>query len=108
MQKATVKRGVILLAAAITTMGAQADESGETTLLDEVRSCISAVNGEIDTRNANRVRHVVSDVEIAKLGYRVEIDTTVTGDAGETRYSTDCSANRAFAPYRLNVAEVEG
>ena len=108
MAHSNVKRGVVVVGAALLSMAVQANEGGETAILDEVQSCISAVNSEIDTSGANRVQHVVEDIELVKLGYRVEIDTTVIGEAGEVRYATDCSANRSFKPYRLKVSEVQG
>ena len=79
---------------------------GEVTVTPEMQSCLDAVNSQIETSDAERVSHVVSRYRAAKLGYTMQIDTTVNVESGDKTYRTICSANDAYNPYRLRVRAI--
>jgi len=108
MYKANITAALSAIAFVTLTAPAFADRSVDLADSDEVKSCVSAVTNQLDTSNADRIRHVVTDFEQEFIGYGVTIETAVFTGGEQANYSAYCIANKHFEPLRLRVREIEG
>lgn len=73
----------------------------------EVDSCLAAVNAQVATERARRVRHVVSNAKPTGIGYVLTIETAVFFEGSEKKYEAYCVASGSNAPLTLKIEELE-
>jgi hypothetical protein len=100
--------GVLLL----TTVGLAAPAAAAGFYADapprDLAMCVAEVRAQADLSNAARVRYDVVSTTRRPVGYAIEIDATVYGQAGGAvlrRYETVCVATGGRKPSRFRIDE---
>lgn len=96
--------GIVLSAI---SLPAFADRNSDVDYLAEVDSCVAELTSRLDVTDANRVRHVVTDVRRSSLGYALQIQTSVFSSTDEAKYSVYCVANGNHAPIKFRLKELQ-
>lgn len=73
----------------------------------EVDSCLAAVNHQVDLKDANRVRHLVTNSKRTAVGYALTIQTSVFRTDTEKRFAVHCVARGSDKPLELRIDEID-
>lgn len=73
----------------------------------EVDSCLAAVNHQVDLKDANRVRHLVTNSKLTAAGYALTIHTSVFRTDTEQRFAVHCVARGSGKPLELRINEID-
>ena len=92
--------GIVVLSAP-----ALAERNDSPGYMAEIDSCIGEVNSRIDTKDAERLRHVVTKSRRSGNRYAFNIRTTVFTANGESNYSAFCVASGTSAPITFKLSE---
>ena len=75
----------------------------------EIASCVATLGDQASYDAAHYVRHAVVAVKERSVGYKLDIQTAVYGEAADTpirEYATTCVVHGSHAPMNLVVREI--
>jgi hypothetical protein len=103
------RKAVGIVALAITFFGAPAVAELPNSLefADELDSCVTALNGELDLDGVSRVRHVVTKSSPKRRGYMFTIRTQTFSSNANKVYAVTCVADGKSLPLKLQVSEID-
>ncbi|HEX7719250.1 MAG TPA: hypothetical protein VF389_05540 [Woeseiaceae bacterium] len=104
-------RTVIVVAASLLALVSTSEPAmaagGKLAFAAEVDSCLAAVNHQVDLKDANRVRHLVTNTKRTAVGYALTIQTSVFGTDTERRFAVHCVARGSEKPLELRIDEID-
>ena len=106
-KKAVLSIALVGLYAAASPAGA-ATTVAESGVEHEVYSCVAAVREQMDSSGASKIRHDVHAIERRKVGYTLEISTSLFGENQEQvirAYAATCIVNGDNVPLRFEMSE---
>lgn len=107
--KSIIRRTFIATTAmALTATAAFAGDTLKFRFADELDSCVTALNDEINLDGVYRVRHIVTDYDTRRGGFALRITTQTFSASAEKTYAAYCLAQGSQKPARLEIEEVAG